>query len=143
MSTFDPDLFLSQQSTEANDTQAIPVPEGEYTAVIKSVSARQAKDSTILDIVWSLDDEGVKQATGLKEPTCRQSIFLDVTASGGLDFGKGKNVSLGRLREAVKQNAAGVPWSPAQLNGAVARVTVKHRLYNDAIFADVKGVAAA
>lgn len=142
MSQFDPDLFLSATTTEANSTQAIPVPEGEFNAVVEDVSVRQAKDSVILDIKWSVDDEGVRQATGLPTPTVRQSVFLDVTPSGGLDASKGKNVQLGRIREAMKQNTPGQPWAPAMLKGCVARVSVKHRTYQDAIFADVKSVAA-
>lgn len=141
MSQFDPDLFLSSQTADALDTVFTPIPEGEYNAVIKDVAARQAKESILLDIKWAIDDEGVKQVTGQKEPTVRQSVFLDTTASGGLDASKGKNIQLGRLREAVKQNTAGQAWAPTMLNGAVARVTVKHRIYEGQIFADVKGVA--
>jgi len=142
MSQFDPDLFLSAQTTSALDTQSIPVPEGEYNAVIKDVVIRQAKDSVILDVKWAIDDASVAAATGIKEPTVRQSVFLDMTASGGLDDSRGKNVQLGRLREAVKQNIAGQPWAPAMLAGNVARVTVKHRIVGEAIYTDIKGVAA-
>lgn len=142
MSNFDPDLFLSAQTTEANSTQSTPVPEGEYNAVISSVEVRQAKTSTIMDVKWAIDDAAVTEATGIKNPTVRQSVFLDITANGGLDTSKGKNTQLGRLREAVKQNKAGQPWSPAQLSGSVARITVKHRIDGENIYTDVKGVAA-
>jgi len=142
MSNFDPDLFLSAQTTDSLSTQSNPVPEGEYNAVISSVEVRQAKSSTIMDIKWAIDDAAVAEATGIKTPTVRQSVFLDITANGGLDTSKGKNTQLGRLREAVKQNKAGMPWSPAQLSGSVARITVKHRIDGENIYTDVKGVAA-
>jgi len=142
MSQFDPDLFLSTQTASALDTQAVPVPEGEYNAVIKDVAARQVKDSIILDVRWAIDDANVAAVTGLTEPTVRQSVFLDMTAGGGLDTSKGKNIQLGRLREALRQNIAGQPWAPAMLVGNVARVTVKHRIGGEAIYTAVKGVAA-
>jgi hypothetical protein len=57
---------------------------------------------------------------------------------------KGKNVSLGKLREAVGQNKPGKPWSPAHLNGAQLDVLVTHRADKDTgdIYAEVKRVAA-
>lgn len=141
MSTFNPDTFLNTEVTEANSTSYVPVPEGEFVASIKEIKPRQAKDKAILDITWAIDDEKVAAETGMANPTVRQSLFLDVTESGGLDFAKGKNIGLGKLREALGQNAPGRPWAPGMLLGGVARVNVKHRLYEDQIFTDVKGVA--
>lgn len=127
MSTFDPNLFLQTQSTEANDTRLIPVPEGEFSGMIKDLTPRTTSNgSPLIDINWSLEDPAITAATGLQTATVRQTIWLDLTESGGLDFSKGKNVSLGRLREAVGQNQAGKPWSPSNLIGAVARVKVTH-----------------
>lgn len=142
MSAFDPDTFLSQQTTEALDTTSTPIPEGVYPAVVDKIVPRQAKGSTILDVIWSIDDEGVKTVTGLQKNTARQSIFLDMTESGALDFSKGKNVQLGRLRDALNQNTPGHPWAPGMLVGNVARVSVKHRLGdNGQTYVDVKEVA--
>lgn len=142
---FNPDDFLSGTVTGEMATSMEPVPEGEYPALIKDVAARQTQSEkgtfTILDITWQIDDPAVAEAVGMDSPTVRQSIFLDTTESGGLDLGKGKNVQLGRLREAVGQNDSG-PWSPSHLAGQVAKVRVAHRLYEGRIFADVKGVSA-
>lgn len=141
-SVFDPDNFMSTQVTEASSTTYEPIPEGEYNAVIKEVKPRSTESGkVILDVTWSIDDQAVKDKTGLADPTTRQSIFLDLTPSGGLDASRGKNIQLGRLREALGQNENGKPWSPAQLLGNVARVTLKHRMYEGNIYADVKGVA--
>lgn len=128
---FSPETFFSTAITEANDTRFPNVPEGEYTAVLDKVEARQhdkdGKTSTILDVTWSIDDEGAKAATGLARPTVRQSIFLDMTPNGGLDMSPGKNVKLGKLREALGMNTPGKPWAPSMLIGSVARVLVRHK----------------
>lgn len=149
MSVFNPDTFLDQQFTEANDTQVIPVPVGEYTAVIKDVKARQwqsKKDPSIagltLDVVWELDSQEVRELLGRDTVTVKQGIMLDLTESGGLDFGKGRNVGLGRLREALGLNVPGQAFSFAQLPGRVAKISVSHRIDGDQIYTDVKGVTA-
>ena len=144
---FNPESFLDQVITQANDTTQTPVPAGEFLAVIKELKPNtwQSKDGTKsglkLDITWIIEDDGVKAELGRTSVTCRQSIMLDVTEAGGLDMGKGKNIGLGKLRTAVNMNAPGQPFSPSQLIGQCARVTVEHRIHNDAIYAEVKGVA--
>lgn len=144
MSTFNPDAFLNTTVSDANSTTFAPVPEGEYVASVKEIKPR-ATDSgkAILDVTWSIDDPAVEAATGMKSATVRQSIFLDVNEQGTLEVGKGKNVSLGRVREALGQNTPGKPWQPGMLIGGVARVTVKHRMVEDQVYADIKGVAKA
>lgn len=145
MGMFDPESFLGTQTKESNSTVMIPVPEGEYNAVVVSVAARQINDKVILDVVWKIDSAEVAAATGREENSVRQSIFLDMTSNGGLDFSKGKNVGLGRLREALGQNKDGKPWSPRNMEGQVARVLVTHRIdKNDdsIVYADVKRVAS-
>lgn len=149
MSVFNPDTFLDQQFTEANSTQMVPVPVGEYTAVIKDVKARQwqsKKDPSIagltLDITWDVDSPEVRELLGRETVTVKQGIMLDLTDSGGLDFGKGRNVGLGRLREALDLNTPGQAFSFAQLPGRVAKISVSHRIDGEQIYTDVKGVAA-
>lgn len=139
--SFDPDQFLSGTVTGEMSTDFTPIPEGEYNAVIEKVEARQTRNGgAILDVTWTIDDQSVREATGMQSPKCRQSVFLDVTASGGIDISKGKNIGLGRLREAVSQNGPGA-WAPSMLIGNVARVKVEHRLYEGNTFADVKKVS--
>ena len=149
MSMFDEASFLGTTTNEETSTQMIPVPEGEYNAVIESLSARQGESDkgtfTILDVTWNIDDAAVAKETGRDKNTCRQSLFLDMTADGGLDFSAGKNVQLGRLREALGQNKAGKAWSPSQMEGNVARVLVAHSIdKNDdsIIYANIKRVSA-
>lgn len=144
MSMFSADDIMDMEVAGEMSTEYTPVPEGEYAAAITSVKVRmvgEEKDKPVLDIVWGIDDERVRQELGIEKPSCRQSIFLDLNESGRLDLSKGKNVQLGKLREAVGQNGAG-PWAIPHLDGAAAIVKISHREYNGSIYADVKGVAA-
>jgi hypothetical protein len=148
MSQFDPAQFVDATCTEANDTKVIPVPVGEYMGICSKVEARTwaskadpTKSGVTLDITWDIEDEGVKSALGRDKITVRQGVMLDVTASGGLDFGKGKNVGLGRVREALSLNTAGQPFAPSMFVGRPAKVSVTHRIDGEDIFAEIKKVA--
>lgn len=126
---FDPDLFLSSQIDATLDTRMFPVPVGEYLAVIEDIKPRiqNSKDGTqqwlIFDIVWNIDDQKVRADLGREKVTSRQSLFIDRTPDGSIDIGKGRNVQLGKLREALGQNKPGA-WAPSMLKGQVARVRV-------------------
>ena len=139
---FDPDEFLNTSVEGTLDTRSVPVPEGEWLATISGLSTRVVgQDSKpVLDVTWKIEDnEKVAKATGRDVSTVRQTIWLDITESGGLDMSKGKNIQLGRLREAVGQNTSG-PWSASMLEGHTAIVRVEHRTYEGEIYSDVKGV---
>ena len=142
---FNEEAFMNTQTEGAMETEIIPVPEGEYQALAKKVGVRSGTSEkgewAVLDITWGVDDASVTEATGMDEPTVRQSVFLDLTPDGGLDLGKGKNVQLGRLREALGQNGPDA-WSPSMIEGNVAMVSVAHRMYEGRTFADVKAVSA-
>ncbi len=148
MSNFDPQAFLDSSVTEANDTKIIPVPQGEYVGVIDKVTPRPwtSKDGTssgiAIDILWLVEDQDVKTFLDRDIVTCKQGIMLDMLPSGALDMGKGKNIGLGRLRDAVGLNTPGQPFSFQQLPGMMAKITVKHRLVDEDVFAEVKSVAA-
>jgi hypothetical protein len=145
MSSFNPDTFLNTETKDANATAYTPVAEGEYNASIKAIKPRVLTDGrAVLDVTWTVDDESARQETGMAEPSVRQTLWLDTTESGGLDFGKGKNVGLGRLRAALGQNAPGKPWAPGMLVGGVAKIKVGHSIDKrdgETVNADVKAVA--
>ena len=147
---FSPDQFLDMQITEPNDTETLQVPVGEYTAVVGEVKVRtwQSKDDPskaglALDLSWELDDQDVKSYMDRDKVTVKQGIMLDLTESGGLDFGKGRNASLGRLREALNLNMPGQPFAFSMLTGRVGKVSVTHRIAKDALFAEIRNVARA
>lgn len=152
MSNFDPDLFVQSTVEGEMSTQYVPIPEGEFPLRAHEVKGRLSKnDNAILDITWIVEDDSVKEETGMDEPKVRQSIFLDVNEGGMLDLGKGKNVQLGRLREALGQNNGGA-WSPNMIVGNMVMGLVTQRLVTTdsegnelpeaehKVFNDVKGV---
>jgi hypothetical protein len=142
--TFDADSFLQASVVGANDTKIIPCPIGEFPGIVSKISPRQwqSKDGTqtgvALDVFWMVEDAGAKAATGRDEVIVKQGIMLDTTPQGGLDMSQGKNVALGRLREAVGKNDPSQPFSFAMLPGLMAKVSVAHREYNGDTFAEVK-----
>lgn len=149
-SVFDPDAFLAGTVvTEANSTEFVPVPVGEYQAVASDVkpvpwSKKDGSASGVkLQIIWEIQDEGVKALLERDKVTCRQDIMLDLNGTGGLETGKGKNVALGRLRAALNLNESGVPFSFPMIVGRMGTVSIKHEPYNDSILAYVAAVAAA
>lgn len=149
ISTFDPTLFMDSTTEDSMSTSSQPCPEGEFPATVKEVkvsSWQSKKDPTLAgikaDVFWSIDDQNVLAALERKEVIVKQGIMLDTTEQGGLDTGKGKNVTLGRLREALNLNQPGRPFSLNQLAGRAAKVAVKHRVDGDQIYADVKAVTA-
>ncbi len=132
---FDPSTFLNTEYNEQSSTIYTPVPEGEYNAVTTGeVKVRQGTDDkgdtyTVVDISWEIDDADgkIKEATNRDKNVVRQSLFLELTPQGHLDFGKGKNVQLGKLREALGQNDEGKPWNFNMLIGRAAKIQIKHR----------------
>ena len=130
-STFNAEQFIGAQSDQAGETKFYPVPVGEYLAQIDKIEARGGIDKNgnpwrALDVLWHILDDGVKAELQTEKPLARQNIFVNVTPQGGLDWGRNKNIALGRLREAVGQNRPGRPWSPTHLQGAMAKVSVIH-----------------
>lgn len=147
MTTFDPTTFLNQTFDEGNSTVSVPVPEGEYMAIADNpkIETWQKKDGSAsglkLALDWVIQDETLAAELGRKEVKVRQQQMLDLTETGQLDFGKGKNIGLGRLREAVDLNTPGQPFAFSMIGGRAAKVLIKHRIDGDQIYAEVKAVA--
>lgn len=145
---FNPEEFLQSTFTESNDTVFEPIPAGEYFATIESLKASSdvgegGNPWTRLDLTWSLADPALAERLGRTKLTVRQGIMLDITDAGGLDMGKGRNISLGRLRDALGLNVPGESFSFLMLTGRSAKVNVTQRIYKGKVFNDVKDVARA
>jgi hypothetical protein len=149
--SFDPGSFLNTQVVGANDTKLVPIPVGEYIGITESVDCVpwQSKEDTSksglkLVVTIGIDNETVKSITGRDKPTVKHDVMLDINPGGqGLDMGKGKNVSLGRLREALQLNNPNEPFSFLQIPGRPIKVSIKHREYKGDLFAEVGAVAKA
>lgn len=129
-SAFDPDQFMNTTVSAPNATRYLPCPTGDYNAMIEDVkSSVTDKGKPKMDVVWSIDNADVKAKLGREKVTVRQTIWLDIE-NGALSVGEGKNVGLGRLRDALGQNT-GAAWNPGMLKGGVAKVKVTHRIDKD------------
>lgn len=145
---FDANSFLNMSIDAPNSTVYVPVPEGEYTAVVEKVSARTwvgkadpTQSGVVLDLLWSIDNQEVKDLLQRPNVQVKQGVMLEMDSNGGIASGPGKNVELGKLREAFGLNTPGEPFAPAMLAGRMGKVLVKHRTDKDQVFAEVKAVA--
>lgn len=144
MSVFNPTTFMNTDYTGALDTKLIAVPEGDWPGVAGKLEAGVTpKGQAKLDITWEINDPQVEAITGRDKNSVRQTVWLDLTDHGTLDMSPGKNVGLGRLREALGQNDPAKPWNPGMIAGQVAMLSIKQRMDDEGnVFADVKKVAA-
>ena len=140
--------FLDASVSTANDITSTPVPVGEYHGVIEKIIPRQwqSKDGTksgiAMDIFFLIEDHLVKEHLGRDVVTCKMGLMLDTTPQGVLDMAKGRNIGLGRLREAVGKNTPGEAFSFGMLPGLSAKVNVTHRVSdNNEVFAEIKSVS--
>ena len=154
MAAFDPAKFLSATIVGANSTESIPVPVGEYPAVLDTIKADtwKSKDGTKsghkLELHWNIPDAALREHVKRDQVVVRQSIMLDLVLDGSgnpvIDTAEGKNIGIGRLRDALGRNNAGEEFNLNSLIGQYAKVSVTHRT-NDAgsIFPEVTAVARA
>ena len=143
--SFDPDMLINASHEQVPDDRVLPCPEGDWLAQLAEVRKPRVLDSgrVVVDLVWEILDDEPKRETGREKVTVRQSLFLDLTEDGRLDFSRGKNVALGALLKAVGVKE-GEPWSLGSLVGRMARVRVKHRTDDDGnIYDDVRRVFPA
>lgn len=146
MSMFDPNVFLNTEYNQTTSTRIKPLPAKEVVGYIKQLIPKNPKpEMYVLDIIWTVDDEECREVTGMPEPTVRQGIFLEMIEGSNppvMDFSEGKNVKLGRIREAIGQNV-GDPWIPQLMIGGAARILITQRPDDndpDTIYNDVKSV---
>lgn len=144
--SFDPETFLDATFSESNATTFEPIPPGEYPAVIDEIkfSNGVSKDGnpwSRIEVKWVLEDKALAERLGRKVLSSRQNIMLDFLESGGLDMGKGRNINLGRLREAVDLNRPGEAFSFRMLTGRRAKVKVEADEYQGVIRDKITAVA--
>jgi hypothetical protein len=131
--SFDPDTFMQQTVDAPLATEYVLAPQGEYLASIddfesdaieqihfdykKGPRAGTPGTMTKLTLPFIINDDTVKASLGRDKVVVSKQLILDIDEKGDLDYATGRNVELGRIRDAVGQNGNG-PWSISQLRGA-------------------------
>lgn len=147
----DPEDFINQAVTGANDTVIAQCPEGSYRAEVgdrlevREVETKKGDTRHILRINWDILDDAVRAELEREHVYVRQDLWLDFDETGALDMGKGRNVDLGRIREAVGKNDPNEPFAPRDLIGCLAFVRVAHSSDRDnpeRKFAEIRRVTA-
>ena len=147
MTSFDKETFMNAEVTGAMETNYTPVPEGEWQGYVKDLDLREVNDQPVLDLIWAIVDDRVKEQLGIDEPTVRQTLFLDVDANGALQFGPNKNVALGRVREVANLNDPEAAFNFRMLQGiGPFNLKIGHRVDKrdpSRVYADVQRISAA
>lgn len=151
-SMFDPNSFLDATFTEPTEKRP-PIPAQDYMAQIGEVKARTwqgKKDPTKSGIAWDIPlvidiPADIQTQLGLTMPTITltDSLMLDLTDSGTIDQGVGKNRKLLNYREAIDMNKKGDVFSARMMQGKLVRVKVTHDLWEGSIVERVGGVSRA
>lgn len=127
-STFDLDALVGQSTSAAGQT-SLPMPdEGEYRAVIDDAPDgttkwfRQVETKNgprlILRIPFVIQDPAVGQKLGREKVVVSKDCWVDVADDGSIDWSKGRNLDINRVRDAVGLNRDGVAFSLASLPNA-------------------------
>lgn len=150
-SQFDPNQFLDATTSEAS-VRLPPLPVGDYLASIDELKGNTwqskdgAKSGVKFDVSLKIDPSSgpARDLTSVEWPpqmTISDSIMLETTDSGAIDYGVGKNGRLRMYREATGLNVPGQSFSPRQLVGHQIKVAITHREYQGDLFNQVGKLA--
>lgn len=149
-SAFDPSTLLDV-TIDQPMTRRPPLPPGDYIATVgdlKTESWTKKDDPSKKGVKFNvtlkvqITDPVAQAAQGGSEVQKFDTIFLDQTATGGIDFAPGKNTQLRRYREALKMNEAGQSFVPRQMIGRSLRVRISHRDYQGELQDQIDSVAS-
>jgi hypothetical protein len=135
MSVFDASSFMETTVKTELSTQFPVIPEGEYLAQVKDIKLRQvdfkkiAGSGIALDVMWEILDDGVKAATKMDHPQCRQDFLLDLVEGSDppqLDLAEARNIRLGQILAACGLNSK-KGWNLNMIKNQTCGVRVKHR----------------
>lgn len=150
-SPFDADAFLDATLPGANSTKREIIPMGVYKAYISKIEVRNGtvqkegpsygKPWVALNLQWTIEDQPVNSALEQSKIIVYDQCFLDLDDDGRPSVSKGKNVQLGRLREALGVNSGPIQFRA--LEGRPATINVIHEPYKDDMQVRVKSYAKA
>lgn len=145
---FDVNALLAATTTNAGSTEFMTLPtDEEFVANLRIDSdpekafkqgVKDGRPWLMLNVQVELSGARIAELlAGRDKRTIQWGIPIDLTPSGGLDMGKGMNVTLNKLREETGQRREGQPWGFKDLNGQTIRVKIKHRKVDDKVFEDI------
>lgn len=153
MVTVNLEALQQKAVTTKLDTEIIPCPEGEWSATVSKTEVRslETKNGTrlIYTVTWSVTDEQAKSMAKRDPLEVRQDIWLDLVEPTDwndpqLDTSEGKNIGLGRYRQAIGQNNDGEWRFGMDIGAGPAILRVGHRTDDKGnVYADVNRVAPA
>lgn len=139
-SKFNAASFLNQTVEAKLDTKRTPMPEGDHDEMMidsLDISSGTSKKSgnfwVQLAVKMVCTDPNVAaemKLTGDAKPVLYWREFLDLDDDGQLDISEGRNIKLGKLRQACNQNTDD-EWSITDLKGAVLGARAKHQMNED------------
>lgn len=139
-STFNPEAFLGA-ALNAPLTKRPPLAAGvPYSATIGAVKTRSGTSTdkqtgaprpwVALDIPLEIEVPADQVAKiGQPKITLTDSVFLDITPTGGMDFAPGRNRGLRKYYDATGLNRPGT--TPNHLPGQMVKVVLKHDVARD------------
>lgn len=148
------DEFIDQTYNfgEAFPTRIELVPDGEYKATVSSITYRvfpsnreEGEFAAVVNMMFSINDPEVREATGLDDPKAQLRVNLDTkkgwdgNGNPPLEFGKNKNIYVGRLLEAFGMNDSR-PWKWSMFEHEDCYVRVGKPFNPDSPYSDVKAV---
>jgi len=148
MSIFDLDSLLNATTTEALERRP-PLPAGStFVGILGEPKGRNGEKNgktwTAVDFPVEVDlttDPAAVKAVGTDKLVMKLGIMLDLNEGGMIDWGKGKNNGLRRVREALDMNQAGKPFSIGAMQGRPIRVVISHREHEGEIFDEIGSVS--
>lgn len=151
MGKFNAEEFMAKGLGGRMDTEVELIPAEEFPATVSkfeitggeiSKGERAGQPWASLRVVWEIDDPALADRLGRKKLYVRQDVFLDLDEDGSLAVGKGQNVQLGKLRDALGLNKDGTSFE--DLTGRSGIIRVRHsKGQDDVLRAEVAAVAAA
>jgi hypothetical protein len=125
---FNAEMLLNAAASKSFMTFIPPLPEQEFIFTVTKVEFKNPKDGVIVcELQVETADPVAIEATGMNPAKAKYSAFVDLTDQGMLDESDGKNIQLGRIREALGQNVPDVPWTPSMMLGGQFRGKISHK----------------
>jgi hypothetical protein len=150
MMNFDPAAFVNMETDQVSERRP-PLPPGDYTGTIGEVKAvpwtgksDPSKSGIRLQVPIKLMlTPEVQAELKLPQPELQltDSVMLDMSDNGGIDYTPGRNGQLRKYRDATGLNVKGEPFAPRMLTGRMVLVKVNHDLYNGEVVEQIGGVA--